>query len=120
MTTLTDTVRIATNVGSKDVPGRIVAPGLALTPSVINDARHVITHLPSGVTLVYGRCPVHAQAAADMLTAGSFDWTRPAADLLADPACVAHIRAVHDRFPHQYGLAAVDCAACDGPIGGTR
>lgn len=107
-----DTVPV--NVLKEGVPtqvqGRLVAPGLAITPSMGNKphkpVRYVLTHVASGLTTGLGRCAVHVEEAAERATGFGIDWT-------ADKTAV--VEAVKAAgVPNVLGTAPFCRGWCDG------
>lgn len=73
------TVHVARSRGRGRIPvtGRLVIPGLAITPCIDNPTtRYVITHIRSGLALIPNRCAVHIEDAARLVAAipTPIDW----------------------------------------------
>ncbi len=76
---LDTTVAVADRRGPNEQPARIVAPGLAITPSLGTPGRYTLTHIESGKTVLYGiYCAEHIAQAAAMAAACGVDWATPA------------------------------------------
>lgn len=67
--------------GRVDVPGRLVAPGLAITASLVPKSkpelpdRFCLTHVGTGLSVVATVCAVHIQQTAEVAAAAGIDWT---------------------------------------------
>jgi hypothetical protein len=62
---------------STEVPGRIVAPGLAITrvaESKEHRPRYSLTHVPSGLTIGITRCGAHIEPVARLAAELGVDW----------------------------------------------
>jgi hypothetical protein len=104
--------------GTANVQGRIVAPGLALTPfpqlNPKEPARYCLTHIATGLAVIPGTCGVHALKGVETATSVDVDWTITDKD-----AMVAAIKA-HDGFMGWLSSLRFDCSGrwCtvgDGP-----
>lgn len=86
------------------VEGEQIVPGLAITPALkhndaydgseINPNRWALTHVPSGRTVVSGRCRLHIDQAAAVAGAAAIDWTIP--DPKAMAAAIVAAKAMPD------------------------
>jgi hypothetical protein len=67
--------------GKGDVQGRVVAPGLAITPlpklNPKHPDRYSVTHIPTGLAVIPEACGVHVQQAADVTVELGVDWSIP-------------------------------------------
>jgi hypothetical protein len=75
-----DTVPVTVMHGGEttEVPGRIVAPGLAITRSAEfkeHRPRYNLTHIPSGLTIGITRCGAHIEPTASLAAELGVDWT---------------------------------------------
>lgn len=95
-----------------EVLGRVVAPGLAITPVVDEKphrSRYRLTHVPSGLAVGAGQCAAHIAEAVERATGFGIDWT-------ADKALV--VEAVKAAgVPNVLGVAPFCRGHCvgDGP-----
>jgi hypothetical protein len=117
LTTITVHYRTAPD-GKAEVLGRIVVPGLALTPALRDNpkqpARYSLTHTPTGLAVIPGVCGVHARKGAEAATSVDVDWTIPDAKQM-----VAAIK-TRDGFMEALALIRQGCSSrwCtdgDGP-----
>jgi hypothetical protein len=89
---LVQVTMVMTKERQATVIGERVAPGLVMTPCVGDDGTFQggwsVTHEATGRTLSrYAACIPHTRRALPKLTV--VDWTRPDADLAADPAAAS-------------------------------
>lgn len=123
MTTAIQTVQIVMDGKLVDVEGRIIAPGLAITPSMYHEGWSCISHLPSGKAVISGRCPEHVEDAARFLTGHPtpIDWTQPEEAIVGDQAIKDFIVSVNDAVGRCYDCGpkydgptwSVRCTTCD-------
>ncbi len=79
--TLDTTVDVSDRGVPNAQPAHIVAPGLAITPSLNTPGRYVLTHVDSGLCVPVGSfCEDHIVQAAAMAAECGIDWTVPSAD----------------------------------------
>lgn len=80
--TATDTIPVTVEnwrTGPQEVQGRLVVPGIAITPYSNTSDRFVLTHIPSGKAFLHSRCAEHIEVAAQAVReATDIDWTLPA------------------------------------------
>lgn len=79
--------------GFKEVAGWKIAPGLAVTPSLADDGKFVVTHITSGKKITDGDSTAIAISKASRL-ASLGDWTRSADDITSDKDFVAGVNRV--------------------------
>jgi hypothetical protein len=97
--------------GTREVPGRIVAPGLAIVPTVHNDGtpqHYTLTHVPSGFRASGIRCGLHIQESINTATSHGIDWT------VGKEQVIAAIKAV-DGLPWELRGGCPDWCTGDGP-----
>lgn len=96
-----------------DVQGRLVAPGLAITPSLSTPAnkpsRFKLTHVPTGLMVGRPWCGTHVQEIAEVAVAADVDWTA------GQDQTVAAIKAV-DGLSKQFSYWCDDWCEGDGPL----
>ncbi|MGN9802026.1 hypothetical protein [Micromonospora sp. L32] len=117
------TVQIIRGKDLIDVEGRIIAPGLAITPSGDEGTRFGISHLPSGKAVITGRCAEHVEEAARLITGHPkpIDWTRTDEAIVADEAAKDLVVSVNGAVGPCYGCGpkydgptwSVRCTTCD-------
>ena len=95
----------------RDVMGEVIAPDLAVTPTIDKDNRYqgtfTVTHLPSGFAVVGDSgCISCARAAGAIAAMSGVDWSRDMTDIVADPAAKDVARQVRSRLE--------DCAVAGG------
>lgn len=78
-------VSLVHNKERKEVQGRLLAPGLAITPSQSERVkpdrpRFNLTHTPTGLAFRTRMCGVHVQEAGRLAAESSVDWTIPDKD----------------------------------------
>lgn len=111
MSEQTETIAIRLHGKTVDVEGRIVMPGLAITPTT--DNRYSITHTPSGRALIQGRCARHIETAAELVVAAAgIDWTRDSKTVGTDET----VRVLALNILHEVPYCERRCDnAYDGP-----
>lgn len=106
MTTTTAVELVAVTVPTREHPdaciipitvvGEPIAPGLLITPTITEGRYHggwTVTHQPSGMAIRnIGPCIACLRRAANHLIAAPVDWTRPMADIAADPAVLEAVK----------------------------
>jgi hypothetical protein len=100
-------------VETEDVQGRIVKPGLAITPARADKQlpgrpRFSLTHVPTGLAVEMQLCGKHVQDAANLAAASPVDWT--ATDR---HAVVADVKST-DLLQQLRSIAPCSDGYCDG------
>ncbi|MEV0726046.1 hypothetical protein AB0I37_25110 [Micromonospora purpureochromogenes] len=123
MSAATQTVQIISRDKWVDVEGRIIAPGLAITPNSDDGTRFSISHLPSGKSLMQSRCAEHIEEAARLLTGHPkpIDWTRPEEAIVGDEALKDLVVSISEAVGRCYDCGpkydgptwSVRCTTCD-------
>lgn len=108
--------------GFRDVEGRLVVEGLAITPSITpglsSDGadRFVLTHIASGKCIPGTRCAKHTEEAAQVVLGAGIDWTVDVDTLIADP----RVREVAQELQNRFGYCSRHCDRPEGPSWGVR
>jgi hypothetical protein len=103
----TQTVTIQRYGKPVEVEGRVIAPGLAITPSV-QDNRYALTHIPSGLAFLTDRCSAHidrvAEMAASLSAEHGIDWTQDDKSLTGQPETRKKLFVVADAIQSEFGF----------------
>jgi hypothetical protein len=102
-------VTVVCQATSLAVPGELIAPGLAITPAVIDGVtvpdRYALTHVPSGQRITPWRatCRTHLQQARRIAIESGVAWDANADTVRADPRAHGAYRKIF----------ATGCGPCD-------
>jgi hypothetical protein len=140
LTTIT-VIRRISPLEREEVHGRVVKPGLAITParsgkSLPGRPRFNLTHIPTGLSVEALMCGQHVKDAAELAAASTVDWTQAGRDaVIADinstdlteklrtiAPCKGGYCAGDDEAPPSYRVRCSTCAwewedeEDDGPL----
>jgi hypothetical protein len=106
-----------TGTGKAQVQGRLVAPGLALTPERKSNPKHpdryAVTHIPTGLAVIPGACGVHALENGEAAAAVGIDWTITDQKAMVDAIRTAGV--MQQLMAHWHTCNGRWCTVGDGP-----